>query len=125
MPISWRVTRAGLASGPIRLKIVRRAMRRRIGVMRVIAGWWLPANRKAMPMSASVCSAIAPARIMSRPSASSVSAAPALLDAARLPCLATGTPQAAVMESAPPFAITHAPGHMLVTDARDADYQVP
>ena len=35
------------------------------------------------------------------------------------------TPQAAVMESAPPFAITHAPGHMLVTDARDADYQVP
>ncbi|CAL8896195.1 UPF0317 protein Cgl2544/cg2803 [Kocuria varians] len=35
------------------------------------------------------------------------------------------TPQAAVMESRPPFAICHAPGHMLVTDARDADYQVP
>ena len=35
------------------------------------------------------------------------------------------TPQAAVVESAPPFAITHAPGHMLITDARDADYQVP
>lgn len=34
------------------------------------------------------------------------------------------TPQAAVVESAPPFAITHAPGHMLITDARDADYQV-
>ena len=35
------------------------------------------------------------------------------------------TPQAAVMESCPPFAISHAPGHMLITDARDADYQVP
>ena len=35
------------------------------------------------------------------------------------------TPQAAVMESRPPLAITHAPGHMLVTDARDSDYQVP
>lgn len=35
------------------------------------------------------------------------------------------TPQAAVMESRPPFAISHAPGHMLITDARDSDYQVP
>lgn len=35
------------------------------------------------------------------------------------------TPQAAVMESRPPLAIAHAPGHMLVTDARDSDYQLP
>ncbi|MUL43595.1 putative hydro-lyase [Streptomonospora sp. PA3] len=35
------------------------------------------------------------------------------------------TPQAAVMASAPEFAIAHAPGHMAVTDARDAAYQVP
>ncbi|GAB3486862.1 putative hydro-lyase [Nocardiopsis coralliicola] len=35
------------------------------------------------------------------------------------------TPQAAVMASAPSFAIAHAPGHMAVTDARDAAYQVP
>lgn len=33
------------------------------------------------------------------------------------------TPQAAVVESRPPLAITHAPGHMLVTDARDDDYR--
>ena len=32
------------------------------------------------------------------------------------------TLQAAVMASRPPFAITHAPGHMLITDARDDDY---
>lgn len=34
------------------------------------------------------------------------------------------TPQAAVMESRPPLAIGHAPGHMLITDARDSDYLV-
>ncbi|MGP9606106.1 putative hydro-lyase [Glutamicibacter sp. AOP33-2CA-4] len=35
------------------------------------------------------------------------------------------TPQAAVMESRPVLAIGHAPGHMLITDARDSMYQVP
>lgn len=34
------------------------------------------------------------------------------------------TPQAAVAESRPPLAITHAPGHMLVTDVRDDDQRV-
>ena len=33
------------------------------------------------------------------------------------------TPQAALMASKPPFAITHAPGHMLVTDVPDSDYR--
>lgn len=35
------------------------------------------------------------------------------------------TPQAMVMESRPEIAITHAPGHMLVTDVRDSGYAVP
>lgn len=35
------------------------------------------------------------------------------------------TPQAAVMASRPPFAITHSPGRMLVTDVRDEEYRVP
>ncbi|MFJ4688522.1 putative hydro-lyase [Streptomyces sp. NPDC091377] len=35
------------------------------------------------------------------------------------------TPQAAVMASRPPFALTHAPGRMFVTDARDEQYRVP
>ncbi|WP_279482886.1 putative hydro-lyase [Aureimonas sp. SK2] len=34
------------------------------------------------------------------------------------------TPQAAVMASRVPFAVTHAPGHMFVTDAPDAAYHV-
>ncbi len=35
------------------------------------------------------------------------------------------TPQAAVMASRPPYAIGHAPGHMAITDVRDARYAVP
>ena len=35
------------------------------------------------------------------------------------------TPQAMILASRPEFAITHAPGHMLLTDAPDAEYQVP
>ncbi|GHV55251.1 DUF1445 domain-containing protein [Synergistales bacterium] len=34
------------------------------------------------------------------------------------------TPQAAVMSSKPPFAVTHAPGHMFIADKRDSDYAV-
>jgi uncharacterized protein YcsI (UPF0317 family) len=34
------------------------------------------------------------------------------------------TPQAALMASRPPFAITHAPGHMLITDTPDTTYRV-
>ncbi|MCG7582535.1 MULTISPECIES: putative hydro-lyase [Mycolicibacterium] len=35
------------------------------------------------------------------------------------------TPQAAVMQTRPPLAIGHAPGHMLITDLRDAELVVP
>ena len=35
------------------------------------------------------------------------------------------TPQAALMASKPPFAITHAPGHLFVTDVPDAVYRQP
>ena len=34
------------------------------------------------------------------------------------------TPQAAVMKSKPPFAITHAPGHMFISDKKDSDYAI-
>lgn len=34
------------------------------------------------------------------------------------------TPQAALMASRPPFAITHAPGHMFITDAPDSAYRL-
>src|SRR5699024_8537933 len=49
------------------------------------------------------------------------------IPAGRLPvyCARGVTPQAAVMETRRSLAIAHAPGHMLVTDARDLQYQVP
>lgn len=34
------------------------------------------------------------------------------------------TPQAAIMASKPPFAVTHSPGHMFITDVPDAEYIV-
>ncbi|HTN55434.1 MAG TPA: putative hydro-lyase [Microbacterium sp.] len=34
------------------------------------------------------------------------------------------TPQAAIMASRPPFAVTHSPGHMFITDVPDAEYLV-
>ncbi|MNY60253.1 hypothetical protein D3C86_1967840 [compost metagenome] len=34
------------------------------------------------------------------------------------------TPQAAVMASGVPFAVTHAPGHMFITDVPDSTYHV-
>ena len=33
------------------------------------------------------------------------------------------TPQAALMQAKPPFAITHKPGHMFLTDLRDTDLE--
>jgi Protein of unknown function (DUF1445) len=33
------------------------------------------------------------------------------------------TIQAALMAARPPFAITHAPGHMFITDVPDSDYR--
>ncbi|MBT2384937.1 putative hydro-lyase [Streptomyces sp. ISL-11] len=35
------------------------------------------------------------------------------------------TPQASLMASDPPFAITHAPGHMFITDVPDSAYRLP
>ena len=94
-PIICRVTPAGLASGPSRLKIVRRPIARRTGATRAIAGWWLCANRKATPTCARQASARAMPMSARQPSASSTSAVPDLEDAPRFPCFATGTPQAA------------------------------
>jgi uncharacterized protein YcsI (UPF0317 family) len=34
------------------------------------------------------------------------------------------TPQVALTSARPPFAITHAPGHMMITDVLDEDYAV-
>lgn len=51
---------------------------------------------------------------------------PIEIDPAEIPVFwACGvTPQAAVMASRPPFAITHTPGYMFITDVPDHVYSV-
>jgi uncharacterized protein YcsI (UPF0317 family) len=34
------------------------------------------------------------------------------------------TPQSVILQSRPDFAITHAPGHMLVTDVRNSTFSI-
>ena len=96
-PISWRLTPAGLESGPSRLKIVRVPSSTRVGPTWRIAAWWAGAIMKPIPASWMQRSTPSGERPILTPSAASVSAAPEREEAARLPCLATGTPQAAVM----------------------------
>jgi hypothetical protein len=38
--------------------------------------------------------------------------------------LASGRRRRISRKARPPFAITHAPGHMFITDARDQDYVI-
>ena len=75
--------------------MVRLPILTRIGAIGPRAGWCTRAKRKQMPTSSSVFCAQRTAASISSPRASSVSAAPDLEEAARLPCFATGTPQAA------------------------------
>ena len=77
------------------LKIVRMPSSLRTGPTFFIAGWWLGANMKPMPVAsieAAICSGVS---VSGRPSASSTSALPDLLETLRLPCLLTRAPHAA------------------------------
>ena len=75
--------------------MVRMPSSRRTGPTFFIAGWWLGANMKPMPVASierAICAAL---RSSGRPSCSSTSALPDLLETLRLPCLLTRAPQAA------------------------------
>ena len=61
-----------------------------------MAVWYFWAKRKQILISFSICALFAGDTMIFTPSASSTSAAPLLLDAARFPCFATGTPPAAI-----------------------------
>jgi ribosomal protein S27AE len=76
------------------LKMVRTPSSLRTGATFFMAGWWLGANMKPMPVSdaLAICSGV---RLMLTPSASSTSALPDLLLTLRPPCLLTLAPAAA------------------------------
>ena len=86
-PIRMLGAPAGLVSGPRMLKIVRTPSSLRTGATFFIAGWWLGANMKPMPVSAMhfAMSAGSSGRLIT-PSASSTSALPDFDETLRLPC---------------------------------------
>ncbi|MDA4107985.1 hypothetical protein MHOL44478_12015 [Mycobacterium holsaticum DSM 44478] len=86
---------AGLVNGPSRLNTVGTPISRRTTPACRYDGWNCGANANPMPTSATLRATSSGPRSMRTPSASSVSAPPDSDDAARLPCLITGTPAAA------------------------------
>jgi len=73
---------------------------RRDGAANRNAGWKRGAKQNPMPASRTHRATSAGASSIATPSASSTSAVPHLDDAARAPCLHTGTPTAAVIRAA-------------------------
>jgi len=86
---------AGLVSGPSRLKTVGTPISRRGGPECRNEGWNTGAKQNPIPTSATQRATSSGPRSIRTPSASSMSAPPLADDAARLPCLTTGTPAAA------------------------------
>ena len=89
-PTSWRRVRAGLMSGPRKLKTVGTPSSLRTGPTKRMAGWKRWAKQKPMPASATQRATPSGPISIATPSASSTSAVPTDDDAARLPCLQTG-----------------------------------
>ena len=98
-PIMMRLTKAGLARGPRRLKIVLIPSSARTGPTWRIAAWWRGAIKKQIlvAVSAWLTSAISQSSLMLRHD--NTSAAPLFEDTALLPCLATGTPHPATTKA--------------------------
>ena len=96
VPTACANGRAGLVSGPRKLNTVGTRSSRRTGAAWPIAGWKSGANRNPIPASPMQRSTPAASRSIFTSSASSTSAEPQWLEAARFPCLATGTPAPAV-----------------------------
>src|SRR3954469_1238546 len=99
-PMAAATGRAGLVSGPRKLKTVPMPISRRGAPVCRKPGWKTGAKKKPIPASCTQRATPGAGRSMTTPSASSTSADPDDDDAARLPCLATGTPAAAATTAA-------------------------
>src|SRR5581483_4540990 len=87
--------RAGFVSGPRLLNTVGTPSWLRVGPACRTAGWYIAANRNAIPSDDASSAEAAGGRSITTPSASSTSAAPQADDAARFPCLTIRAPAAA------------------------------
>ena len=99
-PIRMLGALAGLVSGPRMLKMVRTPSSLRTGATFFMAGWWLGANMKPMPVRAMHSAICAGCNWMLTPRCSSTSALPDLLETLRPPCLLTLAPAAAATNMA-------------------------
>ena len=99
-PSNWNGAEAGLTSGPRMLKIVGVPSCLRTAATCFIAVCSSGAKQKQMPNSSRQASTRATSASTFTPSAASTSAEPLRLVMPRLPCLATGTPAAAVTRAA-------------------------
>ena len=91
---------AGLASGPRRLNAVGTPSSRRVGITWRMAGWYRGAKQNPIPTSSIQRATEAGGRAICTPRASSTSAEPVREEAARPPCLQTGTPAPATTRAA-------------------------
>ncbi len=91
-PTTWRRTRAGLASGPRKLKVVGTPIWVRAGPAKRNPAWNFCAKQNPIPTRSMQRATPSPSRSITTPSDSSTSAEPHRDDAARFPCLATRTP---------------------------------
>src|SRR6266542_1894247 len=97
-PTAAWAARAGLVSGPRKLNTVGTPSSRRGAPAWRNDGWNTGAKQKPMPASSTQAATPSGGRPMVTPSASSRSALPHMLEAARLPCLATRWPAPATTE---------------------------
>ncbi len=99
-PMTWRATRAGFDSGPMKLNRVGMPSSARTGPAWRMAGWKARAKQNPRPASATQAATPGPSRSMPTPSASSRSNEPLVDEALRLPCLHTGAPAPAATKQA-------------------------
>ncbi len=99
-PMAEETGRAGLVSGPRKLKTVGTASSRRVLAAYFSDGWNSGAKQKVIPTSSATAAVSSGSRSITTPSRSSTSAVPHEEEAARLPCLTTRAPAAeATMEA--------------------------
>ena len=91
--------RKGLTKGPNKLKIVRTLRVFRKGATCFMAGCQPGANKKVIPTSSKASATFSGVAASLTPKYSKTSAEPTLLEAERLPCLATFTPAAAATKA--------------------------
>jgi hypothetical protein len=99
-PTAAAVGRAGLVSGPRKLNAVGMPISRRGTAACRMPGWNAPAKQNPIPASVTHLATRSAVSVSGRPRRSSTSAVPQDDDAARLPCLTTGTPAPATTMAA-------------------------